>query len=70
MNAHLQVIAVSAMLYKIVPICSQYISFNDPINVKGLNNLIKQFPKAFILIADSNRHKMIWVRLQTKEESP
>ena len=39
-NTHLQAIAVSATLHKIVSLLSLYVPIHDPINGKELNNLI------------------------------
>ena len=56
LDSHLQAVAVSISLNKIITLCSVYLPPSSPLDIKKLDHLIDQLPKPFILMGDFNSH--------------
>ena len=64
----MQVATMSATLHKTVTVCSSYILPSKELKESGLNNLIEQLPRPFIIMGIFNSQNEIWGSKKTDKK--
>ena len=60
LQMNLEAVAVRLRASKIITVCNLYITPEEVIAVRQLENLVKQLPKHFIIVGDFNARHPLW----------